>query len=180
MKRCIALTLIILILFNTMGFYGVLVAIRYQNEQSLLSDLDAGDYSPIQEKIIKLPLNLPYSIESFDFQRIDGDFHHDGNHYRLVKQKLERDTLYVVCIEDRDSKKIDQALTKYVKTFADHKGPGHADGKTTITFGKDYLVNSFSFVPATGGWNAVVTLSSSFFSGSAQYVCAIHHPPQLA
>jgi hypothetical protein len=180
MKRCFALTLILLILFNTMGFYGVFVALRYQNEQTLLSNLDAGDYNVTQEKLIKLPLSLPYSIAQSDFQRVNGDFHHEGIHYRLVKQKLERDTLYVVCIEDHESKKIDQALTEYVKSFADGKAPGHADAKNTITFGKDYLLNSFSFISSSIGWSIDVPVASMAFLASAEFVSAINHPPQLS
>jgi hypothetical protein len=180
MKRSIALTLILLILFNTMGFYGVLVALRYQNEQSLLSDLDAGAYNVAREKLIKLPIHLPYSVDQFDFERVDGEFHHEGIHYRLVKQKLANDTLYVVCIEDHGTKKIDQALTEYVKTFADGKTAGHADGKTTVTFGKDYLLNSFSVVSTSCGWSIAVPVASTSFSGSSEFVCAINHPPQLA
>jgi len=180
MKRPIALTLTFLILFNTMGFYGVLVALRYQNEQSLLSDLDAGVYNVNQEKLIKLPVHLPYSVDQFDFERVDGEFHHEGMHYRLVKQKLANDTLYVVCIADQGTKKIDQALTEYVKTFADGKTPGHADGKTTITFGKDYLLNPFSVASTSCGWSRNIPVASTSFFGSSEFICAINHPPQLA
>jgi hypothetical protein len=180
MKRLVSLILIFLILFNAIGFYGVLVAFRYKNERSLLSHLDADRYDVAETKLIKLPLNLPYAVEPFDFERVDGQFQHQGSHYRLVKQKLANDTLYVICIEDRESKKFDQALTEYVKSFADQKPSGQPVGKTSMNFGKDYLFNSFGSLESSEGWSRDLNKTPWIFSGSPTFTSSINHPPQLS
>ena len=34
------------------------------------------------------------------YERVNGEFEHNGEFFKLVKQKLENDTLNIVCIKD--------------------------------------------------------------------------------
>ncbi len=179
MKRCISLTLIGLLLFNMMGFYGILEALRYSNKVSLLSKLDAERYDAAQTQLIKVPFSLPYSVDQTDYQRVNGDFQHLGNHYRLVKQRVANDTLYIVCILDRQAKKIDNAITEFVKTFKDDMNQSQHSGKMTLSFAKDYLIKPFSF---DAGTTSVSVTQSPLHPADLEsaFVASITHPPQLA
>jgi hypothetical protein len=68
---------------------------------------------------LKVPVAIPY-LQNTDFERVNGEFEHNGEFFRLVKQRFASDTLYIVCIKDTRSKHIKQALAEYVKTFSDH------------------------------------------------------------
>ena len=68
-----------------------------------------------------------------------------GEFYRLVKQKYQNDTLFIVCIKDQASKRIQQAVTDYAKTFTDKPIDTKHNGKANFNFVKDYLP---SFYPS--------------------------------
>lgn len=53
------------------------------------------------------------------FERVNGKFEHQGEFYKLVKQKLHNDTLYVVCIKDFESKSLSKKMTDYIKMSND-------------------------------------------------------------
>jgi hypothetical protein len=81
--------------------------------------LDENDYSDEETITIKIPFNLPYREDRQVFERIHGDFQHDGEFYKLIKQKVENDTLYIVCIQDKKEKKIFGFMADMVKLSTD-------------------------------------------------------------
>jgi hypothetical protein len=42
--------------------------------------------------LLKIPVAVPYQIDSEGYERVDGEFEHQGEFYRLVKQKYQNDT----------------------------------------------------------------------------------------
>ena len=165
MKKPIAISLAFLILFNTLGFYGLLVGLGFRISHDLIQRLDNNQYQPEETISLKVPLSVPYYMDDEEFQRVDGEIEHQGEFYRLVKQKIVQDTLYIVCIKDSKSKQIRQALTDYVKTFTDKPVDSKHQTKTIVTFIKDYIASSFSISHESAGWNHVVfnNISVTFF-----------------
>ena len=180
MKRWLAILLIFVLLLNIAGFYGILQAFRYQTEKQIISDLNASRYSQEATQLIKIPLAIPYASDQTDFERVDGKFYHEGNYYRLVKQRLAQDTLYVVCIQDHKTKMFHKVLSDYVKTFADDMADGTADTKTSPSFAKDYLLQTLSYRAMSLGWSMTIdrSLLTQFLRPS--YTASISHPPQLS
>lgn len=86
-----------------------------QANQKLLNRLDANQYSDDETIVLTIPLSMPYPTYQNGFERVDGEFEYQGEHYKLVKQKLENDTLFIVCIKDRESRKIFTALADFSK-----------------------------------------------------------------
>ncbi len=143
--------LVAILLLNTMGYYAVFLGMQYTQDVAILKVLDTDSYDAANTVAFKIPISIPY-VSDNDFQRIDGLFEHGGEHYRLVKQKYEKDTLVVVCILDTERKKIDQELSNYVKTFTD-KGADHPNnGKKIPAFIKDYLPQYTVVRPLSSGW----------------------------
>lgn len=129
----------------------------------LVQRLDNNQYSNDETLTIKVPFSIPYQLDSKGgYERVDGEIEHNGEFFRLVKQKLENDTLFIVCIKDPESKRIKQALTDYVKTFTDKPVNAKHTGKTFITFIKDFLPTGIKITSASEGWNYRVT--ARFFS----------------
>jgi hypothetical protein len=138
MKRVITYLLTALLLLNVLGYYGLFLGLKYQHTISLTHRLDENNYKEAETFTLKVPLSVPYSSNTA-YERMDGEFEHQGEFFRLVKQKLLNDTLYIVCIKDIRSKHIKQALAEYVKTFGDH--PIQSKSTDTVPlFIKDYLV----------------------------------------
>src|SRR5687768_1442080 len=136
--------LLIVFLFNVGGYYIVFWGLRLQADQELTLRLDANLYEPEETIELKIPVVLPYPVQSQDFQRIDGRFEHEGQFYKLVKQKLENDTLFVVCIRDAETRKLVNTIKDYVKLTQDLPAP--SSGKKALSFlsklVKDFNTNS--------------------------------------
>ena len=160
-----------------MGYYGVFLGLQYKNDKDMIRKLDAENYSDSETVTIKVPISIPYATDTEDFQRVDGKFEHNGEFYRLVKQKLSQDTLYVVCVKDHENKRIDDAITSFVKTFTD-KPSDHSNSKIVVSFIKDYIQQTFSMQPLSHGWMADVVKESSCSVLISSFYPSIVHPPE--
>ncbi len=151
-KKIISILLIALLLFNALGFYGLFIGLRYKSKQDLVQRLDNEQYSTEETITLKIPISIPYQADT-EYERIDGEVEHRGEFYRLIKQKLQSDTLYLVCIKDYASTQMKQALTDYVKTFTDKPVDGKHSSNTQNNFIKDFLPSKISISTFTEGWN---------------------------
>jgi len=178
LKKSIAIFLVFLLLFNALGFFGLFVGLRYKNAIDLVERLDNNQYLEEQTVTLKVPMTIPYHLDS-EYERVDGEIEHNGEFYRLVKQKLQKDTLYIVCIKDQDSKRIKQALADYVKTFTDKPVDAKSTGKFSINFIKDFLPTSIEIAPASAGWNYAVSTADILDSFSSRSIAVVSPPPQI-
>jgi hypothetical protein len=53
------------------------------------------------------------------YERVNGEFEHNGEFFKLVKQKLENDTLNIVCIRDHKEKELFGAFRDFIKLSND-------------------------------------------------------------
>jgi hypothetical protein len=153
-KKPLTLILLALFLLNVLGYYGVFVGLQVKSGQTMRDRFDSENYSAEQEVTIKVPITIPYATDSRGYERVDGEFEHNGQIYRLVKQKLQSDTLFIVCIKDNQAEKINQALEDYVKTFTDKPFNAKQNVKAQI-FSKDYISTSISIETLAIGWDFV-------------------------
>jgi hypothetical protein len=154
LKKVTSICLILLLLFNALGFYGLLQGLRYKTTQDLVKRLDNHRYSEDETILLKIPVAVPYQIDSEDYERVDGEFEHEGEFYRLVKQKYQNDTLFMVCIKDHTTKRIEQAVADYVKTFTDKPVDAKHNGKVINIFIKDFLPSHITIKSISTGWHS--------------------------
>jgi hypothetical protein len=179
-KKIVSIAFIFLLLFNVLGYYGLFFGLHYQNRQELIQQFDTENYSKLETVTIKVPLAVPYANDSQEYQRVDGEFEHQGEFYHMVKQRLSQDTLYIVCVKDQQSKRINQALTDYVKTFADKPVDGKSQTTTLPSFIKEYLVGTYTIKSSSGGWSLNVNSESAPVVFIASFCASIIHPPERA
>ena len=178
LKKAVSIFLVFLLLFNALGFYGLLHGLEYKNTLDLVKRLDNQEYSAEETITIKVPFTLPYQLDSDGYERVDGEIQHNGNFYRLVEQKLERDTLFIVCIKDHQSKRIHEALEDYVKTFTDKPSHAKNTGKLFVTFIKDFLPTSILMSSVSDGWNCAVVLTPFTINLTSRSLAVFTPPPQ--
>jgi len=179
LKKAIAIFLVLLLLFNALGFVGLFVGLRYKTSQDLVQRLDNLDYSEDETITLSMPISIPYHMDSEEYERVDGEIEHEGEFYRLIKQKLVKDTLYIVCIKDSKSKRIKQAFADYVKSFTDK--PTNTNHQTTniaSTFIKDYIPQTFHVESSSTGWTQDVFVSSNPVVLLSSFSASIVHPPE--
>jgi hypothetical protein len=100
-------------LFNVGGYYFVFWVLRLHADHRFNYQLDANQYNPDETVELKIPVALPYPIQSQGFERVNGEFEHGGEFYKLVKHKLQNDTLYIVCIKDRQTRELVNTMNGY-------------------------------------------------------------------
>ncbi len=139
MKRVLSIALIVLFLFNVIGYYGIYMAMLRQARVALNEKIDNDQYKDEQTVTIKIPMTLPYPVQD-EFQRVQGDFEHQGEFYKLVKQKYSNDTLYVVCIKSAEEKKAFKVFSDLVKLSTDQSSSSSTNQstKTIVSIIKDY------------------------------------------
>jgi hypothetical protein len=179
-KRLSTIVLIALLLLNVLGYYGVFVSLQYQHSRNEIQRFDAKLYDESETFTIKVPISIPYAVDQQDFERVDGEFEYHGQFYRMVKQKLSNDTLQIVCIKDQHGTRLAQALNDYVKSFTDKPVQGKANGKTTITLIKDYILSSYTIGHSSCGWSTMISLQSRASNLVPSFCSSIVHPPERA
>jgi hypothetical protein len=170
---------VLLLLFNAMGFYGLFVGLRFKTASDLVKRLDNQHYDEEETITVKVPITVPYTLSSSkEYERVDGEVEHQGEFYRLIKQKFENDTLYIVCIKDYESKRIHKALGDYVKTFTDDPMHGKNSSKSLPTFIKDFLPTSFKITHSSKGWNYSLVANSFNQFFYSRTLSVVTPPPQ--
>lgn len=161
MKRVLSIVLVVVFLFNVIGYYGIYVAMLSQARTALNEKIDSDQYKDDQTVTIKIPLTLPYPGQQDEYQRVEGDFEHQGEFYKLVKQKYLNDTLYVVCIKNIEEKKAFKVFSDLVKLSTDQSSSptNSQNAKTIVNIIKDYnpVVEQIHLAP-----RQVIDLAISF------------------
>jgi hypothetical protein len=117
-----------------------------------LHRLDADNYSSEDLIVISIPISLPYPLQQQGYERVNGDFEYNGEYYNLVKQRLQNDTLFMVCIKDKTEKKLATVLNDY-SNYANNL-PASAS-HTLDLFGKlfkDYTATVLATLSVGTGW----------------------------
>ena len=174
-KRGFTIFLLALFLLNVLGYYGVFLGLQVNNTRAMQARFDTDSYEQMHEVTVKVPLTVAYLNDSRDYVRVDGEFEHQGEVYRMVKQRYQSDTLYIVCVKDNTSKKINQALTDYVKTFSDKPAGEKGNTKTIQNFIKDYLSTTTELQLQYDGWNNSIT--GSAYLSKYQSICIQRNAP---
>lgn len=178
MRKLFSILFIALILFNISGYYAVFLGLQYKNERELTEKFDTESYGDSETITIKIPIAIPYASESTEFERVDGEFEHNGEYYRLIKQLFSQDTLYVVCLKDIQSKRINKAMGDYIKTFTGKPGNTPETNTFNDSIIKDYIAQAFSISHLSSGWQRDVTENSFVCTLIPDFYPSIIHPPE--
>jgi hypothetical protein len=93
--------------------------LKKQADGEMTLRLNSDSYSDKETVTFKFPLALPYHKDWNAFERMNGTFENNGEYFNFIKQKIERDTLYLVCIRDYKVKQISGLVTDFVKLSND-------------------------------------------------------------
>lgn len=130
---------------------------------------------------MRIPLALPYHSNHANYERVNGVFEYEGAMYRLVKQKLYNDTLYVICSRDELGKQIKDAIQEVAYSMNDEPTDSKPNSaKRWIAFIKDFeTCKELDILPSltalrTPDFNPYI----SYYS--RPYIDSIDHPPSLS
>lgn len=114
--------------FNLAGYSAVFNILQQRACDAVVAKLDKGFYNENDLVEVKIPLSMPYVIESKDYERYDGQIEISGIMHNYVKRKFNNDTLYLLCMPNHEQTAIASAKSEYSKEVNDLTG-GSSQGK---------------------------------------------------
>lgn len=179
MKKLLAITLLIVHLFNLAGYPFLFRYFIKQSSQQLTQKIDNHSYKDSELIEIKVALNLPYITASSDYQRLDGEITINGKHHNYVKRKVSEDTLYLLCLPNKQKDKLQLAKSDYGKIVNDFddKENESAVKKSNIFNQYHQVLSEYSFTSPNKLLVSQFSFYSFFFPDS--YTGQDGKPPQL-
>lgn len=155
------------------------MGLRYQAKSEMVTRLDSRNYSTDETITLKIPFSLPYWVDSKNYERVNGEFEYQGDFYKLVEQKLEKDTLYVVCIKDASEKRLFNAMSDYVKLSNDLPSSSQQALKLLGSLMKDFIKNVQIEMTLSQGWSQECSFAELFFNPLTLASPVFSPPPEF-
>lgn len=138
MKRLVAILLLCCFSLYHFGYYAFYFSYRAQLEANWLRWLSAGD-SNLDERIMSIPLSIPYVEDMEEFHPANTTFEKDGQHYRAIKQRYVGDEIQVVYVPDTARRNLDYTFKLWVHSLVKNEMPDKSGNPQNIKlFAKDY------------------------------------------
>lgn len=180
MRRFFALVMLSLFLLNVLGYYGILQGLKSRQDVAWSQKVDNDEQLPGAAVTLKLPLTVPYGVDSRTYEPIAGEFSHEGELYRMVMQKLHKDTLYIICVKDEAGKKLDNTLTDFVKSFADTQDDSRETPSLASSLAKDFISSTITLASIGSGWERDTIAPQPVTQLIPTFCSAVIHPPERA
>lgn len=116
MRKLVSIFLIVLFLFNLVGFRLVFFYQQEQSDKRLESSLDKNQYKESDLLTIRIPLSLPYMAENTSFERTDGEIKIDGKIYKYVKRRISNGDLVLLCLPDYNKMRLQSEANETYKS----------------------------------------------------------------
>lgn len=178
MKKLAAILLLLLFLFNLVGYRLWFNYAQQRSDIQLEASLDKHQYNDADLISIKVPLSMPYQALQSNFERVDGEIKIEGKIYKYVKRRIVNGELELLCLPDQNKMRLQSAKNDYFKTTsdiaADNSSKKSDNSKTHIfkNITSDYEQQAATYaVPAI----AITTISHS--SGFIISLSSIPHTP---
>jgi hypothetical protein len=142
----------------------VFVGLHHRSDRLLAEKIETNQYNHEETIELKIPVTLPYPIQETGFERADGKFEHQGNFYKLVKQKLENDTVFIVCIRDVGAKQFVNTLKDYVHKTNDLPANSKNSNSLFGKFLKDFENLETELIQHGKGWQSEITFGELTFT----------------
>lgn len=125
----------LIFLFNVLGYKIFFYYLETEADDRIQSKIEQISETDKELITIKIPINLPYHTDWANFERVDGEVNFKGKIYKYVKQKIQRDTLIMLCINNQEKVEINKKRDNYVKKINDlttenNKKPTFKQSKT--------------------------------------------------
>ena len=186
MRKTASILLLLLFVFNTIG-YKLWFSIAIDNADTKLeAALDKNNYNGEELFTLKIPINLPYQNVTRNFERINGEIIVNGETYKYVKRKVENDTMYLECIRHTEKINLQQRSNDY---FGKVSGiTGNTDAKkipgksnTVLKFTDTDFTNDISLWKCVPFKDISITyLTKPFAHNSFEHLQQLIKPPETA
>ena len=185
MRKTAAISLLMLFVFNTIGYKLWFNVAMQQADISLEKNLDKNNFNQQELFTLEIPINVPYQNVSTGYERVDGEITVNGETYKYVQRKVSNDTLFLQCIRHAEKIDLQQKSNDYgdnVNNVAGNNDAKKIPGKssTTLKFSvTDYTNDDIpswkcvSFLPVTNDY-----YNKPFINSGSTHLQKLIKPPQ--
>jgi hypothetical protein len=180
-RKVLSIAFVFVMLFNTVGYLYVLD--WKQNEiVRKAEELIDNHASQISGNLIfRIPVTTNYLSEtSREYSRVEGEIEFEGVAYRMVKQKVEGNFHYIVCVRDEHTKVATQEINDMIATIAGQPVKQSTSGVNLTKALLEYCsVTSTSSDPNSEGWSQNFVFpehQNNYRFGSDS---SLFHPPSI-
>jgi len=118
LKKIVAILLLSLTVFNLAGYRWLFSLLEEKATEKLEQKISAGDYQEAQLLEIRIPLSMPYYSDK-EYENIYGETDWNGVHYRYVKRKVSGNTLYLLCLPNKEKSSLAIIKNEFTKAMND-------------------------------------------------------------
>lgn len=102
-----------------MGYKGFFFFLTQSADERLAEKIKDSNDLDKDMIMIKFPFSVPYLSDSKDFESMEGEVNVKGIIYKYVKRKVARDTLFLICIENKEKTLIEKKRAEYFNKVND-------------------------------------------------------------
>lgn len=164
-------------LFNLAGYTFLFDYFIQRSNEELIQQLDAHQYNDHELIELKIAMHTPYLAGWSNYERVDGEAEVDGIFYTYVKRKIHNDTLYLLCLPDKNKTRLTAARIEYANKVQDVP----ANAKTTLKknpAGFEYQQPVALFTVRTITTTFRQPFQHPAISASQAFITAPYHPPR--
>jgi sulfur relay (sulfurtransferase) DsrC/TusE family protein len=114
-KQLATILLLLLLLFNFVGYRLLFDVLQQKANKELVAKLDNNQYNDADLITLTVPLSMPYLADSKDFERKGGEIAIGGKIYHYVKQKISHGNLILKCVPDEQKMHLQNAKDNFFK-----------------------------------------------------------------
>jgi hypothetical protein len=119
LKKLLAILLLVVLLFNIVGYKFVANYFELKATNDLQESLYNKKYAESDLVTLKLPFVLPYTSNSKEFESFEGNIDIKGINYQYVKKRIYNDTLELLCIPNFTKTSINNAKNDFANQLND-------------------------------------------------------------
>ena len=160
-KKVAAILLLSLMVFNLVGYRWLFSAIEKKATATLEEKISSGKYSDEQLVEIRIPLNMPYYSDK-EYENVYGETDFNGEHYRYVKRKVSGNTLYLLCLPNKEKTSLVKVKNEFTKAVNDV--PANKQGSQQKNNFIKLLTSEFKISETISSENNFSSLSLQFIS----------------
>ncbi|MBN3584088.1 hypothetical protein JYB64_16950 [Algoriphagus aestuarii] len=148
MKKISSILLLACFAIYQFGYYAFYFSYENHLEAQWEEQIFDLEDSQLEERMLEVPLAVPYMSYQEDFQVTNTKFEKDGKYYRAIKQRYTKETLQIIYVPDTSRAVLDQTFQTWISSIVGDELPQDQNGKSLQkNFVKDYIQNDFfSFV----------------------------------
>jgi len=168
-------------LFNLAGYTLLFDYFIQRSNEQLIQQLDTHQYNDHDLIEVKIAMHTPYLAGWNIYERVDGEAELDGIYYTYVKRKIHNDTLYLLCLPNKNKTRLNAARIEYANKVQDV--PANANNaKHTLKknpAGFEYQQPVAHFTVRTITTTSRQPFHHPAISASQAFITGPYHPPRV-